>query len=642
MTTLDPTSFARLLEHPMPPDPSSRSSGSIATSTMTGSAEQQRPETTTTTTTSRPARLTAQHRRRSAADAQSLSSTSTALASNRRYLMTSRAPPQTAAAGASSSATTAQHRAAQAQAHAANPRGSSTARGVLQQPDGTQLPASATALDDWVMATSSDDEQDSDDDHDGITSRPDAWLDALGTSNGTSASDRDVTTRYRLLDSFLVDMQDRIRLRRLLSQAQAGRQTHLHPPRSTTTSSQQPPSFLSFDDLIGNTSAPARDFQLPGLLGTRPLNPAATESQTAAPQRTTLSRQPSHLKDQQWAEQASRPGSHDTRSRPPLRGRASATGTSVDTLDSSMHDLSSATSLSSFLRPGVVFVGQQTFEAKSVATSRYGATAGSSRHVAYAPLPMFASSDPLRPLEAPTDFPALPSSRTNGLDALLRRPAATRPTSTNQVFASYDNVLRHALRSDMGTISIATVAEDSASAAALEAKRQQWGVKVVIHSVSPNNDQVTGLMHAIGVPASPHDITTHFTGELIDPVVDGLRSRQWSSTVRMSTELEYWARIGPFRGMDTNELAVQAHDFHWLRDKTRGWILMRWKEKEFVNVSPSACSLSIDGFYLVALDRSTGQLEGLYCDPSTPPYQRLSLKPNGFAAPFALGTYTMA
>ena len=92
-------------------------------------------------------------------------------------------------------------------------------------------------------------------------------------------------------------------------------------------------------------------------------------------------------------------------------------------------------------------------------------------------------------------------------------------------------------------------------------------------------------MHAIGVPASPSEITTCFQGELINPIVDGLRSRKWSKLSKMSIEMEYWCRIGPFRGMDVGELAVQAHDFSWLRDKTTGWILMRWKETDFVNVS---------------------------------------------------------
>ncbi|KAK4055118.1 hypothetical protein OIV83_000398 [Microbotryomycetes sp. JL201] len=502
---------------------------------------------------------------------------------------------------------------------------------VAHASDGSRYPTVTEPIGetDQVMATASSDESDTtgtsnDDETD------DAW------SSVTRTVTNDVATRYGLLDSVIVDMADRIRLRRLLSQAQAGRNAPNTPPYH----------YTPLDDLISNTAVPARDFQLPGLVGTRPLNPTDRNSAAELPsRRAPLSRQPSHLKEQQWPEETLRQQHGDGRTRQSVFASAQSSSTAANpNQDSHVHDQSSATSISSFLQPGVVFVGRQTFEAKGVVPIR---SASDSRRAAHAPLSSIIDADPLRPLAPPSDFPSLPSSRSSGLDAFLRRPAATRPGDRQQahdgggggghpVFSSYDNSLRQGLWSDLSTVSIATVSNET------EAKRQQWGVKVIINSVSNNNDQITGLMKAIGVPSSPHDITTFFTGELINPIVDGLRSRQWSSTIRMSTELEYWARIGPFRGMQTSDLAVQAHDFHWLRDKTRGWVLMRWKEKEFINVNPSACSLSIDGFYLVALDRSTGQLEGLYCDPSTPPFQRLSLKPDGFAAPFALGTFAMS
>lgn len=132
-----------------------------------------------------------------------------------------------------------------------------------------------------------------------------------------------------------------------------------------------------------------------------------------------------------------------------------------------------------------------------------------------------------------------------------------------------------------------------------------------------------------------------------------------------SREDRYWTKLGPFRGLSPDVLASHRHDSAWLESRTQGWIIMRWKELGFVNVQPGSCTLSIDGMYLVALERCTGRLEGecqslvgpdfwsvdnivrirllisidtsrgtlaragLYCDPNTPPYQRLDLAPMG-------------
>ncbi|KAK4057648.1 hypothetical protein OIO90_001296 [Microbotryomycetes sp. JL221] len=508
-------------------------------------------------------------------------------------------------------------------------------------------------LDDWIMNNS--DGSDDDDDVDSSPARrldqdeadERAWLNAF---QGRSGHQGRQIERYRALDSLLVDMSDRLRLRRLLSQAQAGR----HYQHSLSSSSNNNLGRPRYDVQT--------DFDLPGLIGQRPLNPpsppvnSSIPAQSHSPSSLTrppaVSRSSSHrLKEQQHLT--------DNDNQRNLQSGHFATSHALDhTNDRHARQRqlpSSATSSTSFLRPGIAFIGHQTFEAKVPFGSHHrhqrhailssGPFSSSSlrhqhRHAPYAPLPTLSLDNPMQPLVPPADFPALPSSGTrarSGLDALLGRQSTaavdhSRPLQFPGLFSSLDDSLRASERGR--TLS----AEDEND----EASRQQWNVKVIIHSVSANNADIAGLMHAIGVPASPNDITTYFTGELIDPIVDGLRSRKWSQTVKMSTEIEYWARIGPFRGMDTNDLAVQAHDFEWVQQQTRGWLLMRWKEKDFVNVSPKACSLSIDGFYLVAINRATGELEGLYCDPSTPPYQRLSLSASGFSAPFASGSYTMA
>ncbi|KAK7892762.1 hypothetical protein LTR67_006999 [Exophiala xenobiotica] len=109
----------------------------------------------------------------------------------------------------------------------------------------------------------------------------------------------------------------------------------------------------------------------------------------------------------------------------------------------------------------------------------------------------------------------------------------------------------------------------------------------------------------------------------------------------------------------------------WLDEKVgKEWILMRWKERCFVNptgqspqnhsqtrriltttsssYSPygghspdpgtntwggtgTSWGLTISGFYYIALNRLTGEIDGLYYDPGSQPYQALRMVPEGMS-----------
>ena len=106
----------------------------------------------------------------------------------------------------------------------------------------------------------------------------------------------------------------------------------------------------------------------------------------------------------------------------------------------------------------------------------------------------------------------------------------------------------------------------------------------------------------------------------------------------------------------------------WMDEKLgTEWILMRWKEQCFVtpagdstnsymtrtrtilSATPSSGAgssasragsngsaswgLTISGFYYIALNRLTGEIEGLYYDPGSSPYQSLRMVPEGTATP---------
>lgn len=109
----------------------------------------------------------------------------------------------------------------------------------------------------------------------------------------------------------------------------------------------------------------------------------------------------------------------------------------------------------------------------------------------------------------------------------------------------------------------------------------------------------------------------------------------------------------------------------WLDEKIgKEWILMRWKERCFVDspsnsnqtrtivtapytysTSPTGLNrpleagtnngtswgLTISGFYYIALNRLSGEIDGLYYDPGSQPYQALRMAPEGMSMPGAVG-----
>ncbi|KAM0756147.1 hypothetical protein T439DRAFT_345004 [Meredithblackwellia eburnea MCA 4105] len=175
-------------------------------------------------------------------------------------------------------------------------------------------------------------------------------------------------------------------------------------------------------------------------------------------------------------------------------------------------------------------------------------------------------------------------------------------------------------------------------------KDEHWSVRVIIQSYSPDSRSLTGLMHALGVPDSSAQVTTFFRGEVVDPASPmGIYTHKWGA--RKKDDVDFWARLGPFKAIEKSVFGVRVADPEWLRRTCEGWVLMRWKEADFVNVTPAESMLSISGFYLVALHRATGQLEGLYYDPSSNlhgnggSFQRLVLSAAAPHAPFSLGSF---
>ena len=95
-------------------------------------------------------------------------------------------------------------------------------------------------------------------------------------------------------------------------------------------------------------------------------------------------------------------------------------------------------------------------------------------------------------------------------------------------------------------------------------------------------------------------MTTFFSGSILHPILDGLFSSPSPTgsggefRVTRASEAESWVQLGPFKGMTKGELLECGKSRTWVEERTRGWVLFRWKEREFVNVT-GACIFPFDG-----------------------------------------------
>lgn len=127
-------------------------------------------------------------------------------------------------------------------------------------------------------------------------------------------------------------------------------------------------------------------------------------------------------------------------------------------------------------------------------------------------------------------------------------------------------------------------------------------------------------------PASK-TITTYLEGEILDFRHHTLLTESFPSNP--ATDATYWRKLPPFRDFSDSELCQRLLSRSFLNSLSHEYILMRWKEKCFVDKAEEegeGCGLTISGFYYVCVRRGDGRVEGLYCDPQSSPYQHLVLE----------------
>eukprot|EP00891_Asterochloris_glomerata_P002968 jgi/Astpho2/2968/Aster-03287 len=109
-------------------------------------------------------------------------------------------------------------------------------------------------------------------------------------------------------------------------------------------------------------------------------------------------------------------------------------------------------------------------------------------------------------------------------------------------------------------------------------------------------------------------------GDIIDNMNSSFITSKWS--VQHSVDLQHWRKFEPFRPL---EQQVKATGGRSDRLGQHSHIFMRWKERWFQSPRDPECGLTIAGFYYLCLCRQDGSIQGFYHDPSSNPYQRLSL-----------------
>jgi len=127
-------------------------------------------------------------------------------------------------------------------------------------------------------------------------------------------------------------------------------------------------------------------------------------------------------------------------------------------------------------------------------------------------------------------------------------------------------------------------------------------------------------------PTRDAHIVTFLEGEIVDFNIHTLETTSFKADTDIDST--YWRQLQPFRDLTDDEMIKNIVSKRWITEElTKGWILMRWKERCFLTPTDARQGLTISGFYYISLCRHTGKIEGLYYDPGSSPYQQLSLKP---------------
>jgi hypothetical protein len=148
--------------------------------------------------------------------------------------------------------------------------------------------------------------------------------------------------------------------------------------------------------------------------------------------------------------------------------------------------------------------------------------------------------------------------------------------------------------------------------------KEQWSVSLEFDAVDMEEGKVFGRMRASNVPnASIPSIATLFEGEILQTLETG------KLHATPLTDVYYWQKLAPFRLLDQLPALEAMADCVKLCED---YIFLRIKEVAFGDDKSAESGLTIAGFYYVSMRRRDGKMEGLYYDPQSAPYQKLTLR----------------
>ncbi|KAJ1974987.1 hypothetical protein H4R35_003354, partial [Dimargaris xerosporica] len=170
---------------------------------------------------------------------------------------------------------------------------------------------------------------------------------------------------------------------------------------------------------------------------------------------------------------------------------------------------------------------------------------------------------------------------------------------------------------------------------------QRWDVFVTLDRVDLARGKVEGTMVGLNMPARVSNVTTYWEGEILDFKTCGLCTGKWSSD--SNTDRQFWQNFKGLKRLRTlkSRDALESISPDIIADIQQDYILMRWKEHFFVNVSSTDHDLSISGFYYICMRRSDGVITGFYRDMRSKPYQKLKLRPEASKSGLTFPTYSM-
>ncbi|KAL8683119.1 MAG: hypothetical protein Q9186_000933 [Xanthomendoza sp. 1 TL-2023] len=284
-------------------------------------------------------------------------------------------------------------------------------------------------------------------------------------------------------------------------------------------------------------------------------------------------------------------------------------------LDTAMIDPPAQTS---WLKVGGTFSGSQ-HATSGAHLVRNRSDARGSRHT---DLPQLGQAQVLPPNRHSFSYTlSNPAPRSSGTYSRSRAP-----------LGSYENVDEAA--SQFRTLPLNAAAERSLEQpSSVQLSEERWPVQVKLHSINYENMTLAGTMEAFNVPdknslTQVSSITTFLEGEIIDFNKFTLKTKNY--TTDENTDPIYWRMLEPFKKLTDDEIVRGLLSKKWMREQLRErYILMRWKEKCFVKPLDAHSVLTISGFYYISMRRSDGRIEGLYYDPSSAPFQHLSMMPEG-------------